>query len=230
MTNLQNTMEIYRNDAPVGHITWQKSGMTYLLTAVLTKPPKELCCLYLIDGDKALRLGIPAPSGVVWGLKKRLSATALRTAGMDLTSCETAVLCPVGEDPLPKPTPAAEPIPIPVPEPEPIPESTPEPIPGSEPTPEPISELTPWEPVENVGDVLGDPVLLPLLKDKTTLVGRKNGTYRQIALPYDILDEIYFTPAFCLMEVVPVENDTYFALTLDEKGWPIPPMSRGGKS
>lgn len=236
-----DTLRIYKEEQEVGTVTWEKNGMTYVISAVfrLSQPPEGLIYLHLGCGVKWYRLGIPTPCSAGWCLRKRVSVSELRQAGITLDACDRAVVSAAQEilPPVAKPA-----IPVAADESELDTQETFEPIPEAkvsipppqlERIPTPHVETAPttiepydnsWIPAADITSFLSDTVLLPLVQDRTDLVMRRTNDTIQLAMPYDILDEISFTPAFCLMEVIFIDGKTYFALTVDESGWPIAPQ------
>ena len=245
---MRANIPIYDGEREVGSVTWQKDGMTYLLSAEakLSGMPKELLYLYLQKGDHRFRLGIPAPCGTNWCLKKRISASTLRDADVLPDMCDCAFLSSDSELPaliaqeaaiqekaeniptisaaeeaaaeeaaVPVWEGAGEQKTVPTPEPKTTMQETP---------PSPITEYD-WSPARNIDAILSDNVLVPLLRGKTDLIAKRDSDTIKLAIPYDTLDEICFTPAFCLMDVITIEGKTYFSLTIDNSGWPIAPPS-----
>lgn len=253
---MRANIPIYNGEREVGSVTWQKDGMTYLLSAEaqLSGMPKELLYLYLQKGDHRFRLGIPAPCGTNWCMKKRISVSTLRDADVLPEMCDRAFLSSDSalptritqevlivqekEENMPGvsavQTTAEEEITIPVmevrKEAEAVPLQTPTPeipVPNEliQETPlRPITELD-WSPAGDISAILSDNVLLPLLRGKSDLIAKRDSDTIKLAIPYDALDEICFTPAFCLMDVIAIEGKTYFSLTIDNSGWPIAPPS-----
>ena len=80
----------------------------------------------------------------------RASIAAAVAAGALTTEAANILYAQLTKEPEPEPAPE----PIPEPEPEPIPESTPEPIPEPTPEPEPDLEPEPWDPEDDIVDVI----------------------------------------------------------------------------
>ncbi len=211
---MNNIFEIYNGNQPIGEMTWEKAGMTYIFDATFRLPytPTSIMYLYLVCADRNFRLGIPSPCENGWCMKKRFGESEFRRAGINLSQCDRVIL--LNNEPTQETFETKE---------ETLPPTEPEP--ATEAEPEPVPVPSGWHCVENIDEVLCDNVLLPLLRGKSELIALKNGENTMLALPYDILDEIHFTPAFCLMQIENIENKTYFVLTLDKNGWPIPPKT-----
>ncbi len=223
---MENIFEIHDGNQLVGEMTWEKVGMTYILNAKFRLPyaPASTLYLYLVCADRQFRLGIPSPCENGWCMKKRFSESEFRRAGINFPDCDRVIL--LNNEPSAKET--FEPIRQDTPS-QTEPEKSVEPAREVEDAPRnEVQNMTipnGWNCVENIDEVLHDNVLLPLLRGKSELIARYTGENTMLALPYDILDEIHFTPAFCLMQITNIENKTYFVLTLDKNGWPIPPES-----
>ena len=223
---MKENLTVYDSEQEVGTVTWQKNGMTYLFSAVfrLPKPPSALQYLHLQCGNRFYRLGVPAPCGSNWCLTKRISASALRDIGMEPSKWDRAILSDqrditavLAEQPTETIVQAME---IPLPSAPPSAELPPPSV-STEPPTTPTARD--WTPVTDIDAILSDNVLAPLLRGKSDLIARQTEGVTQLAMPYDLLDEISFTPAFCLMEVLVIEGRTCFALTIDDSGWPIAP-------
>ncbi len=220
---MNNKLEVFEGNQVIGEMTWEKSGMTYILNTSfsLLYTPSGLFYLYLVCGEKYFRLGIPAPCENKWCLKKRISESELRQEGLNLSDCSRVVL--LTNEPQTKETFA------PLPDNQ-LDEQMTQEIeqPVEQPVEQSVEQKTEsipngWFLAQNIDSILNDNVLLPLLRGKEELIAKNTADGMMLAMPYDILDEIYFTPAFCLMQIMKIDGKTYFVLTLDKNGWPIPP-------
>ena len=225
---MKGKLPIYAANMEIGTVNWTQDGMTYVFEAnfQLATPPTALQTLYLTAGTQWVRLGIPEPCGNSnWHLKKRLSASTLRSCQFLLSNCNSAQLSSTPPEPPPSKQecssepPTAQSLVSPTTE-------TASDTPSTETVESvnaPTDSASSWQPVTDLDAILQDTVLVSLLRGKPELIYKKSGAFSWIGMPYDLLDEIYLTPAFCLLNVIDIHDKHFFVLKLDENGWPIPP-------